>query len=97
METTGPDNAYAVQIAAVGRRGTVVFNEYFQPNATLEPAAVAAHGITPDHLAQAPTECSGSVEAHREGDAGTDSASRDVHSVRQLADQPQPATAGSVQ
>ncbi|MGW1616766.1 3'-5' exonuclease [Streptomyces sp. NPDC002285] len=54
METTGLENAYAVQIAAVDRAGTVVFNEYVQPNAPLEPAAVAVHGITPDRLAQAP-------------------------------------------
>jgi DNA polymerase-3 subunit epsilon len=54
VETTGLENAYAVQIAAVDRRGTVVFNEYVQPNAVLEPAAVAVHGITPDRLAQAP-------------------------------------------
>jgi DNA polymerase III epsilon subunit-like protein len=54
VETTGLENAYAVQIAAVDRRGTVVFNEYVQPNAPLEPAAVVVHGITPDRLAQAP-------------------------------------------
>jgi DNA polymerase-3 subunit epsilon len=54
VETTGLENAYAVQIAAVDRAGTVVFNEYVQPNAALEPAAVAVHGITPDRLAQAP-------------------------------------------
>ncbi|MFE1775545.1 3'-5' exonuclease [Streptomyces sp. NPDC059008] len=54
METTGLEDAYAVQVAAVDRRGTVVFNEYVQPNAPLEPAAVAVHGITPDRLAQAP-------------------------------------------
>ncbi|MCP9946025.1 3'-5' exonuclease [Streptomyces somaliensis] len=54
VETTGLENAYAVQIAAVDRCGTVVFNEYVQPNAPLEPAAVAVHGITPDRLAQAP-------------------------------------------
>ncbi|MEU1458652.1 3'-5' exonuclease [Streptomyces avermitilis] len=54
VETTGLENAYAVQIAAVDRRGTVVFNEYMQPKAVLEPAAVAVHDITPDRLAQAP-------------------------------------------
>ncbi|WP_432020154.1 3'-5' exonuclease [Streptomyces sp. 1222.5] len=54
VETTGLEYAYAVQIAAVDRRGSVVFNEYVQPNAALEPAAVAVHGITPDRLAQAP-------------------------------------------
>ncbi|MFJ6438700.1 hypothetical protein [Streptomyces sp. NPDC091416] len=47
VEPTELENAYAVQIAAVNRRGTVVFNEYVQPNAVLEPAAVAVHGITP--------------------------------------------------
>lgn len=55
VETTGLENAYAVQIAAVDRHGAVVFNEYVQPNAVLEPAAIAVHGITPDRLAQAPT------------------------------------------
>ncbi|AVI00240.1 3'-5' exonuclease (plasmid) [Streptomyces sp. WAC00288] len=54
VETTGLENAYAVQIAAVDRAGAVVFNEYVRPNAALEPAAVAVHGITPDRLAQAP-------------------------------------------
>jgi DNA polymerase-3 subunit epsilon len=54
VETTGLENAYAVQIAAVDRAGAVVFNEYVKPNAALEPAAVAVHGITPDRLAQAP-------------------------------------------
>lgn len=54
METTGLDNAYAVQIAAVDRAGTVVFNKYVRPNAAIEPAAVAVHGITPERLAQAP-------------------------------------------
>jgi DNA polymerase-3 subunit epsilon len=54
VETTGLDNAYAVQIAAVARDDTVVFNEYVQPNAAIEPAAVKVHGITPERVVQAP-------------------------------------------
>jgi DNA polymerase-3 subunit epsilon len=54
VESTGLENAYAVQIAAVDRSGTVVFNEYVQPNAVIEPAAIAVHGITPERVAQAP-------------------------------------------
>ncbi|MFD4976268.1 exonuclease domain-containing protein [Streptomyces sp. NPDC058424] len=53
VETTGLQNAFAVQIAAVGRDGSVLFNEYVQPNAVIEPAAVAVHGITPERLASA--------------------------------------------
>jgi DNA polymerase-3 subunit epsilon len=54
VETTGLENAYAMQIAAVARDGTVVFNEYVQPNAVIEPAAVKVHGITPERVVQAP-------------------------------------------
>ncbi|MGW0844248.1 3'-5' exonuclease [Streptomyces sp. NPDC002787] len=53
VESTGLDNAYAVQIAAVDRAGTVVFNEYVQPHAAIEQAAIAVHGITPERVAQA--------------------------------------------
>ncbi|MBK3640116.1 3'-5' exonuclease [Streptomyces sp. MBT33] len=55
VETTGLNNAYAVQIAAVDRSGIVVFNEHVRPNAVLEPAAVAVHGITPERVASAAT------------------------------------------
>ncbi|MCY0932338.1 3'-5' exonuclease [Streptomyces sp. H27-H1] len=55
VETTGLVNPYAVQIAAVDRDGTVVFNEYVQPNAAMEPAAAQVHGITEDRLAAAHT------------------------------------------
>ncbi|MFE2471199.1 3'-5' exonuclease [Streptomyces mirabilis] len=55
VETTGLDSPYAVQIAAVDRTGNVVFNEYLRPNAVIEPAAVAVHGITLQRVAQAPT------------------------------------------
>ncbi|WP_159025219.1 3'-5' exonuclease [Streptomyces sp. MUSC 125] len=54
VETTGLKNAYAVQIAAVDRRGAVVLNEYVQPDAVIEKAAVAVHGITPERVAKAP-------------------------------------------
>jgi DNA polymerase-3 subunit epsilon len=55
VETTGLQDAYAVQIAAVDRHGTVVFNEYVQPNALIEPEAIAVHGITPQRVASAAT------------------------------------------
>ncbi|MFJ2110753.1 3'-5' exonuclease [Streptomyces sp. NPDC087850] len=55
VETTGLENAYAVQIAAVDRRGSVVFNEYVQPDAVIEPAAIAVHKITPERVASAAT------------------------------------------
>jgi DNA polymerase-3 subunit epsilon len=55
VETTGLDNALAVQIAAVARDGTVVFNEYVRPNAAIEPAAITVHRITPERLARAAT------------------------------------------
>lgn len=55
MESTGLENAYAVQIAAVDRHGTAVFNEYVRPNALIEPAAVAVHKITPERVARAAT------------------------------------------
>ncbi|MFH8257812.1 3'-5' exonuclease [Streptomyces roseolus] len=54
VETTGLENAYTVQISAVDRAGTMIINEYVHPDAPLESAAVAVHGITPDRLAQAP-------------------------------------------
>ncbi|MCY0963333.1 3'-5' exonuclease [Streptomyces sp. H27-H5] len=54
VETTGLQNAFAVQIAAVARGGTVVFNEYVNPDADIEPGAAAVHGITPERLASAP-------------------------------------------
>jgi DNA polymerase-3 subunit epsilon len=52
VKTTGLDNGYAVQIAAVDRRGTLVFNEYVQPNAVIDPAALVVHGISPERIAQ---------------------------------------------
>ncbi|MBD3008266.1 exonuclease domain-containing protein [Streptomyces sp. 5-10] len=55
VETTGLENAYAVQIAAVDRHGGVIFNEYAQPNAVLEPEAIAVHGVMPERVASAPT------------------------------------------
>ncbi|MFI5867548.1 exonuclease domain-containing protein [Streptomyces sp. NPDC051546] len=50
VETTGLQSPYAVQIAAVDRHGTVVFNEYVQPDAAMEAAALQVHGITPERL-----------------------------------------------
>lgn len=52
---TNLENAFAVQIAAVDRRGGVIFNEYVQPNAVIASAAVAVHGITPKRVASAAT------------------------------------------
>ncbi|MFD3537813.1 exonuclease domain-containing protein, partial [Streptomyces sp. NPDC058664] len=53
-ETTGLENPYAVQIAVLDRNGTPVFQEYLQPHAVIEPAAVYIHGITPQKVAHAP-------------------------------------------
>ncbi|MFI9825614.1 exonuclease domain-containing protein [Streptomyces sp. NPDC052013] len=55
VKTTGLDDPYAVQIAAIDHNGGVVFNQYLQPNAVIDPAAVAVHGITSQRVAQAPT------------------------------------------
>lgn len=55
VETTGLENPFAVQIAAVAPDGTVAFNEYVDPLADIEPAAIAVHGITPQRLASAST------------------------------------------
>ncbi|MEV7004571.1 3'-5' exonuclease [Streptomyces sp. NPDC093982] len=52
VKTTGLENGYAVQIAAVDRRGNLVFNEYVQPNAVIDPAALVMHGIPPEPIAQ---------------------------------------------
>ncbi|KAF5990737.1 3'-5' exonuclease [Streptomyces sp. WAC00263] len=51
----GLDNAFAVQITAVARDGTVVFNEYVRPSAVIEQAAIAVHKITPERVARAAT------------------------------------------
>lgn len=53
VETTGLENAFAVQIAAVTRDGTVLLNDYVDPLTVIEPAAIAVHGITPQHLTSA--------------------------------------------
>ncbi|MET7458454.1 3'-5' exonuclease [Streptomyces sp. NPDC005574] len=53
VETTGLQNAFAVQIAVVGRDGSVLLDAYVQPDAVIEPDAVAVHGITPERLASA--------------------------------------------
>ncbi|MFI9824399.1 3'-5' exonuclease [Streptomyces sp. NPDC052013] len=55
VETTGRENPYAVQIAVVDRAGDVLFNEYVRPQAVIEPAAIAVHGITPQRVATAAT------------------------------------------
>ncbi|MER6076434.1 3'-5' exonuclease [Streptomyces sp. NPDC001817] len=55
IETTGLDNAFAVQIAVVTPGGTVLCNEYVRPDAVIEPDAVAVHGITPDRVVRAAT------------------------------------------
>lgn len=54
VETTGLDQAWAVQIAAVDRDGVVIFSEYVDPRADIEPDAIAVHGITPERVAGAP-------------------------------------------
>ncbi|MFB7293595.1 3'-5' exonuclease [Actinacidiphila glaucinigra] len=55
VETTGLEDAYAVQIAVVDHGGQVVFSQYVQPDAGIEPAAVAVHGITHERVAHAAT------------------------------------------
>lgn len=55
VETTGLENAYAVQIAVVDRTGEVLFDEYLSPGLVIEPGAVAVHGITPQRVAKAAT------------------------------------------
>ncbi|MFI9826031.1 hypothetical protein ACIHFC_37860 [Streptomyces sp. NPDC052013] len=37
VETTGLENAHAVQIAVVDRAGDVLFNEYVRPDVVIEP------------------------------------------------------------
>jgi DNA polymerase-3 subunit epsilon len=49
----GLEDAFAVQIAAVARDGTVLLNEYVDPLTVIAPAAIAVHGITPQHLVSA--------------------------------------------
>ncbi|MEU6680989.1 3'-5' exonuclease [Streptomyces sp. NPDC046925] len=48
VQTTGLASPWAVQIAALDLRGAVLFNEFLDPQATMEPQAVALHGITPE-------------------------------------------------
>jgi len=55
IETTGLGKAWAVQIAAVARDGTVLFNEYVNPLAEIDKAAIAIHKITPEQVAAAAT------------------------------------------
>ncbi|MGW6260933.1 3'-5' exonuclease [Streptomyces sp. NPDC055085] len=55
VESTGLEGSYAVQIAAVDRQGDVVFSEYVQPNAPIEPTASSVHGITSHQVRQAAT------------------------------------------
>jgi DNA polymerase III epsilon subunit-like protein len=55
VETTGLRQSWAVQIAAVARDGTVLFSEYVNPRAEIEPGAIAVHGITPDRVVSAAT------------------------------------------
>lgn len=53
VQTTGPDNAQVLQIAAVDPRGALLFDEYVRPDAAIEPAALAGYGITPERFARA--------------------------------------------
>lgn len=50
VETTGLSQAWAVQVAAVDRDGTVLFSEDMNPRAEIEPGAIALHGITPQRI-----------------------------------------------
>lgn len=55
VQTTGLDRAWAVQIGAVDRHGTILFNEIINPLAAITPGAAALHGITEVQVAAAPT------------------------------------------
>ncbi|MCX4403990.1 hypothetical protein OG840_20110 [Streptomyces sp. NBC_01764] len=56
VETTGLKNAYAVQIAAIARDGTVLLNELANPQGvSTEPDAIALHGITAERAGMADT------------------------------------------
>ncbi|BFO23096.1 hypothetical protein SHKM778_94840 (plasmid) [Streptomyces sp. KM77-8] len=55
IETTGLNGAWAVQIAATDKSGTVLFDSYVNPQAGIEPGAIAVHKITPERVADAPT------------------------------------------
>lgn len=52
VETTGLGEAWAVQIAAIDRDGSVLFSEHVNPRAEIEPGAIALHGITPQRVAE---------------------------------------------
>lgn len=54
LETTGLNDAWVAQIAAVDRDGSALISEYVNPRAEIEPAAIAVHGITPDRVTRAP-------------------------------------------
>ncbi|WP_432158058.1 3'-5' exonuclease [Streptomyces sp. bgisy153] len=55
VETTGLNKPWAVQIAATDRSGTVLFDSYVNPQAEIEPGAIAVHKIGPERVADAPT------------------------------------------
>ncbi|MFJ6669448.1 3'-5' exonuclease [Streptomyces sp. NPDC091383] len=55
VETTGLNEPWAVQIAATDKSGTVLFDSYVNPQARIEPDAIAVHKITPEKVADAPT------------------------------------------
>jgi DNA polymerase-3 subunit epsilon len=55
VETTGLEDAYAVQVAAVDRHGRVVVDRLLRPLVPIAPDAVAVHGITAERVADAPT------------------------------------------
>ncbi|WP_167518943.1 3'-5' exonuclease [Streptomyces chryseus] len=55
VESTGLVEPWAVQIAVTDRGGNVVFDEYVNPLADIEPGAIAVHGITPERVQDAPT------------------------------------------
>ncbi|MFP8959023.1 exonuclease domain-containing protein [Streptomyces nanhaiensis] len=54
IQTTGLHNPWAVQIGAVDGTGTVLIDELVDPQADIEAAAGALHGLTAAHLRGAP-------------------------------------------
>ncbi|MFD0002587.1 hypothetical protein ACFVJ4_09190 [Streptomyces sp. NPDC127178] len=64
METTGLGKAFAVQIAAVRRDGTVAFNDCVQPLTAIEPAAIAAVVAACPAQGVGGGQCGGEVAGH---------------------------------
>ncbi|EPH41026.1 3'-5' exonuclease [Streptomyces aurantiacus] len=55
IQTTGLNEAWAVQIGATDRHGAVLIEEVLNPCAGIEASASALHGITAERVSDAPT------------------------------------------